>query len=105
MAIFVPDLVSFDLEAPLPLPSAERVPFERGVDLIRGAFGRAYPRLREYFDAMFERRWIESEARANPELASGYRTAASDPNGGMTMEEFSRWHSSRATGQTTPPGN
>ena len=47
----------------------------------------------------------ESEARANPELASGYRTAASDPNGGMTMEEFSRWHSSRATGQTTPPGN
>ncbi|NUO47296.1 MAG: M3 family oligoendopeptidase [Polyangiaceae bacterium] len=64
-AMGVPAISWFDLEAPLPLPSAERVPFERGVDLIRGAFGRAYPRLREYFDALFERRWIESEARAN----------------------------------------
>ena len=47
----------------------------------------------------------ESEARANPELSSGYRSAVSDPTGGMTMEEFNAWHSSQKSGQTTPPSN
>ena len=46
----------------------------------------------------------ESEARANPELAAGYRNAVSDATGGMTVEEFNRWHSSRTPGQT-PPSN
>jgi oligoendopeptidase F len=54
----------FDLEAPLPLPSSQRLSFERGVEVIRAAFGRAYPSLGSHFDAMLERRWIESEARA-----------------------------------------
>ena len=46
----------------------------------------------------------ESEARANPELSSGYRNAVSDASSGMTMEEFSRWHSSQSSSQT-PPSN
>ncbi len=46
----------------------------------------------------------ESEARANPELAAGYRNAVSDASGGMTAEEFARWHSSRTPSQT-PPSN
>ncbi len=54
----------FDLEAPLPLPSAERVPFERGVGMVRDAFGRGYPKLATYFDELFTRRWVETDARA-----------------------------------------
>lgn len=50
----------YDLEAPFPLPSAGRVPFDRGVELVRGAFSRAYPRLSRHFDDMLERRWIEA---------------------------------------------
>lgn len=46
----------------------------------------------------------ESEARANPELAAGYRQAVSDANGGMTMDEFNAWHSSRKPSHT-PPSN
>ena len=46
----------------------------------------------------------ESEARANPELSSGYRSAVADANGGMTMEEFNAWHASQKSSQT-PPSN
>jgi Ca2+-binding EF-hand superfamily protein len=46
----------------------------------------------------------ESEARAHPQLSSGYRSAVSDANSGMTMEEFTRWHSSQSSSQT-PPSN
>ncbi len=50
----------YDLEAPLPLPDAGRIPYERGVELVRGAFGRAYPRLARHFDDMLARRWIDA---------------------------------------------
>ncbi|MFO0548103.1 MAG: M3 family oligoendopeptidase [Polyangiaceae bacterium] len=50
----------YDLEAPFPLPGAERVTMERGVELVRTAFGKSYPRLREHFDAMIARNWIEA---------------------------------------------
>jgi oligoendopeptidase F len=53
----------FDLEAPLPLPSASRVSWERGRQLVSAAFGRAYPRLGKFFDMAIERRWVESEPR------------------------------------------
>jgi len=53
----------YDLEAPLPVPSAERVPWTRGVELVRKAFGASYPELARHFDAMLERRWIEAEPR------------------------------------------
>jgi oligoendopeptidase F len=62
-AMKVPAVSWFDLEAPLPLSSATRLPFDEGVALVRKAFGRAYPRLAAHFDAMLERRWIESEPR------------------------------------------
>lgn len=59
-ALGVPGAAWYDLEAPFPLPSAGRVPFERGVELVRGAFSRAYPRLSRHFDDMLERRWIDA---------------------------------------------
>lgn len=46
----------------------------------------------------------ESEARAHPELSTGYRSAVADANGGMTMEEFNAWHASQKPSQT-PPSN
>jgi oligoendopeptidase F len=62
-AMGLPAVSWFDLEAPLPLPDAERVPYPRALELVRASFGRTYPALREHFDAMLERRWIESEPR------------------------------------------
>lgn len=54
----------YDLEAPLPLASSERVTWAAGVEMIRGAFGRNYPALRTYFDDSLAKRWVEAEARA-----------------------------------------
>jgi oligoendopeptidase F len=51
----------FDLEAPFPIQGQTRVDFDRGVELVRTAFGRAYPRLQQHFDAMLSKRWIEAE--------------------------------------------
>jgi oligoendopeptidase F len=63
-AMGVPAVSWFDLEAPLPLASAERIPWERGVALVRSSFGRGFPRLAKYFDAVLDRRWVEAEPRA-----------------------------------------
>jgi hypothetical protein len=46
----------------------------------------------------------ETEARANPELSAGYRSAVSDATSGMTMEEFNAWHASQKSSQS-PPSN
>lgn len=54
----------YDLEAPFPLPNAERVPFDKGVALIRASFGRAYPKLASYFDKMLAARWIDAAPTA-----------------------------------------
>jgi hypothetical protein len=56
-------------------------------------------------DADGNGRISESEARAHPELSSGFRDAVSDASSGMTMEEFNTWHSSRQPSQTPPPSN
>lgn len=58
----------YDLEAPLPsaAPTASadgpgaRVSWDGGVDRVRGAFDRAYPKLARHFDAMLAARWIEA---------------------------------------------
>ncbi len=63
-AMDVPAISWFDLEAPFPSDGAARVPFERGVEMVREAFARGYPRLATYLDGLLERRAIESEARA-----------------------------------------
>ncbi|MBC7171219.1 MAG: hypothetical protein H5U40_02265 [Polyangiaceae bacterium] len=59
-AMGLPAAAWYDLEAPLPLPDAGRIPYERGVELIRSAFGRAYPRLGRHFDDMLAKSWIEA---------------------------------------------
>ncbi|CAN5693210.1 M3 family oligoendopeptidase [soil metagenome] len=55
----------YDLEAPLPITSAssERLTWDAGLEMIRGAFGRNYPALRTYFDDALAKRWIEAEPR------------------------------------------
>jgi oligoendopeptidase F len=53
----------YDLEAPLPIGSAERLPWERGVDLVRSSFAKGFPALARYFDSVIDRRWVEAEAR------------------------------------------
>ena len=54
----------FDLEAPYPIAGSARVDWDRGVELVRSAFGRAYPRLSAHFDSMLAKRWIEAEPTA-----------------------------------------
>ena len=46
----------------------------------------------------------ESEARAHPELSTGFRSAVADASSGMTVEEFTAWHASQKSSQT-PPSN
>ncbi len=62
-AMNLPAIAWYDLEAPLPLPESERIPWDRGVSLVRKAFGAAYPGLLAFFDHTLEKRWIEAEAR------------------------------------------
>lgn len=57
----LPAISWFDLEAPFPIAGATRVDWSRGVEMVRSAFGRAYPRLRSHFDDMLAKRWIEAE--------------------------------------------
>jgi oligoendopeptidase F len=51
----------FDLEAPFPIRGETRVDWTRGVELVRTAFGRSYPKLANHFDHMLRARWIEAE--------------------------------------------
>ncbi len=58
----------YDLEAPLPLAASgrgnERLSWDAGLEMVRGAFGRSYPALKSYFDDALAKRWIEAEPRA-----------------------------------------
>lgn len=53
----------YDLEAPLPLASAERFSWERGKSTVSQAFTRAYPELAKYFGEVIDKRWVEWEPR------------------------------------------
>ncbi|MFO0617448.1 MAG: M3 family oligoendopeptidase [Polyangiaceae bacterium] len=64
-AMGLPAIAWYDLEAPLPLEGASeanagRVSWDLGVERVRTAFDRAYPRLARHFDAMLAARWIEA---------------------------------------------
>lgn len=59
----LPAVAWYDLEAPLPLPETERIPWDRGVALVKKAFGAAYPGLLSFFELSLEKRWIEAAAR------------------------------------------
>jgi hypothetical protein len=43
-----------------------------------------------------------TEARAHHELNAGYENAVSDPNQGMSMEEFEAWTASQKPGAMAP---
>jgi len=62
-AMKLPAIAWYDLEAPLPLPETERIPWEKGISLVKKAFGSAYPGLLAFFEHSIEKRWIEAEAR------------------------------------------
>lgn len=63
-AMGLPAIAWYDLEAPLPLPETERIPWERGKDLVRRAFAASYPALAAHVDEALAKRWIEAEPRA-----------------------------------------
>ncbi len=63
-AMGLPAIAWYDLEAPLPLPETERIPWERGKDLVRRAFASSYPALAAHVDEALAKRWIEAEPRA-----------------------------------------
>jgi oligoendopeptidase F len=62
-AMKLPAVAWYDLEAPLPIPSARTLSWDDGVDRIRTAFGRRYPALRDFFDHALAEKWIEAEPR------------------------------------------
>ncbi len=67
-AMGIDALAWYDFEAPLPTGSTSsgesgRVTFEKGVEIVRGAFGHSYPALAKYLDHVVERRWIDAEPR------------------------------------------
>ena len=53
----------YDLEAPLPLPDQEKLPWEEGKALVEHSFRRAYPELGAFAGEMYEKQWIEWEPR------------------------------------------
>lgn len=55
----------FEREAPLPLPVAARYAWSRATAMVTGAFQSAYPDLGDYFRSLLEKRWVESQSRAN----------------------------------------
>jgi oligoendopeptidase F len=65
----------YDLEAPIPLPGNERIPFEEGRRLIGEAFRAQYASLADYFEAALQSRWVEHNPR--PGKQSGAFCASS----------------------------
>lgn len=60
-----PALAWYDLEAPSPLEKVPDLTWDEAVASVQAAFDAAYPRFGDYFRSMIQRRWIESEKRAN----------------------------------------
>ncbi|MFH1568851.1 MAG: M3 family oligoendopeptidase [Gemmatimonadota bacterium] len=90
-AMGAPGVTYYDLEAPLPLPEEEPIPWERGRDLVRAAFARHYPALAEFVGQLLERRWVEWEPRP------GKRPGAFCTSSLLTMEPrvYMTYHQSR----------
>lgn len=89
-ALGLPRLGFQDLSAPLPLGEPEAVAWEEGTRRILEAFGRFYPGLADFARMALDRRWIESEARANK--APGGFCIGSIPLGETRI--FMTWHGS-----------
>jgi len=63
-AMGLPAISWWDLEAPLPLPEVERIPYDEGVRMVERAIGRAYPSFRSFFERALAKGWVEAEPRA-----------------------------------------
>jgi oligoendopeptidase F len=53
----------FEREAPLPVEDSSTVSWEKGAEMVGGAFNSVYPALGGFYHDCLERRWIESEVR------------------------------------------
>lgn len=60
-----PGIAWYDQDAPQLPDTLPELSWSRAVELVEGAFGDAYPRLRTYFRHMLDNQWIESEQRPN----------------------------------------
>lgn len=60
-----PALAFYDLEAPRPLDPVPPLSWKDAVALVEKAFDAGYPALADYYRDIFNKRWIESEKRAN----------------------------------------
>jgi oligoendopeptidase F len=60
-----PKLAWYDLDAPRPLEPLKPISWEECVATVEGSFRKVYPALGDYFRSMIDRRWVESEKRAN----------------------------------------
>jgi len=60
-ALGLEQLGPWDLFAPPPAGErpAEKIPFKRGVEMIREAFGQVHPEMADFVSLMADRRWIE----------------------------------------------
>lgn len=54
----------YDLGAPLALPEQKALSWEEGKALVQNSFSRAYPRLGQFLETLFDKRWIDWEPRA-----------------------------------------
>ncbi|MBT8492764.1 MAG: M3 family oligoendopeptidase [Deltaproteobacteria bacterium] len=54
-----------DTMAPFPSEDDSRIPWDQAKELVLGAFGSFYPKLREFAAAAFDQRWIDYEPRAS----------------------------------------
>ena len=60
-----PALAWYDLNAPHLPDTAPQLEWDEAVALVDRAFGATYPALQAYFRTALDKRWIESEKRAN----------------------------------------
>lgn len=51
----------YDLGAPLALPEAEPLPWEKGQSIVASSFARAYPALADFYLSARDKNWIEWE--------------------------------------------
>jgi oligoendopeptidase F len=78
----------YDLEAPFPLPSAQRFDWPTACARVQSAFGHAYPRLAAFFDSALERRWVEYEPREHklPGAFCTWSTLSGEPRVFMSFD-------------------
>ncbi len=66
----------FDQDAPQLPDTLPELSWERAVEMCDQAFAGSYPKLRAYFQAMIEQRWVENERRPN-KRAGAFATGSS----------------------------